>query len=81
MVFKDFMFKRKHLFHRKFRLPKFENCGLRNRKHPLTVPYCESRTTGTENSYTTTIFQTLVTGIFGEIDTLLKMSVLLVNLW
>ena len=29
---------RKRLFHRKFRLPKFENCGLRNRKHPLTVP-------------------------------------------
>ena len=36
---------RKRLLHRKFQLPKFENRGLRNRKHPLTVPlpaYCES---------------------------------------
>ena len=29
---------RKRLFHRKFRLPKFENRGLRNRKHTLMVP-------------------------------------------
>ena len=28
----------KRLFHQKFRLLKFENRGLRNRKHPLTVP-------------------------------------------
>ena len=62
------------LFHWKFRLPKFENRGLRNWKHPLTVPLlsdCESRTTGTENDYATMIFQTSVTGIFGEVDTLL----------
>ena len=50
------------------RLPKFENRGLRNRKHPERLPYCESHTTGTENGYATTIFQTSVTGIFGEID-------------
>ena len=36
---------------------------------PLRFPYCESRTAGTENSYATTIFQTSITGIFGEIDT------------
>ena len=59
----------KRLFHQKFRLLKFENRDLRNRKHSLTVPYYESHTTGTENDYATTIFQTSVTGIFGEIDT------------
>ena len=39
---------KKCLFHRKFRLPKFENRGLQNRKHPLTVPllwelHCRNR--------------------------------------
>ena len=38
-------------------------------------PYCESHTTGTENGYATTIFQTSVTGIFGEIDTSLFQTV------
>ena len=42
-------------------------CGIGN--IPQRFPYCESRTTGTENDYATTIFQTSVTGIFGEIDT------------
>ena len=39
------------------------------RETSLTVPYCESHTTGTENGYATTIFQTSVTRIFGETDT------------
>ena len=36
---------------------------------PKQFPNCESRTTGTENGYTTTIFQTSVTGILNEMDT------------
>ena len=44
-------------------------CETRN------IPYCESCTTGTENDYATTIFQTSVTGIFGEIETLFIISV------
>ena len=42
-------------------------CGTGN--IPQRFPYCESHTTKTENGYATTISQTSVTRIFGEIDT------------
>ena len=53
-----------------YRSSKIVVCGTRN--IPYQFPYCESRTTGTENGYVTTIFQTSVTGIFDEIDTSIK---------
>ena len=59
----------KLLFHQKFLVNKVQKLWLWNRKRPLWFPYCENRTTGTVKQLSNYDFQTLITGISGEIDT------------